>query len=109
MSQIGMARDNWENTGSTYTYSSQASTRNKDTYFQYVISAVVNYWMVRASYFAEALGQTNGAFPDADQKFNKAYVGTMPWSYGGVCHDVFSCWELDLTLGLSLFRVDLEA
>lgn len=61
LEEFGMARDNWENKEKEYPYLSSASTSNKDTYFNTIIGTVMDEFR-------------NGG----------AYVGTSPWSYGGL-------------------------
>lgn len=62
LEEFGMARNNWENRDKEYTYLSSASSSNKDEYFQTIIGAVMD------------------KFKDP----KAAYVGTCPWSYGGI-------------------------
>jgi len=47
LDNAGFPRDNWHNKeNNKYLYGSEASTRNKDTYFDSVLSLIVNYWAV---------------------------------------------------------------
>lgn len=62
LEEFGMARDNWQNQGLEYEYLSSASTSNRDNYFETIINAVLESFMDTAG----------------------AYVGTMPWAYGGI-------------------------
>ncbi|CDR88623.1 related to Endo-1,4-beta-mannosidase [Sporisorium scitamineum] len=64
LEEFGMARDNWQNNvrAGEYQYASKATTANKDDYFTHIIGLAVNS-------FKSAKG---------------GFVGTAPWSYGGV-------------------------
>jgi mannan endo-1,4-beta-mannosidase len=64
LEEFGMARNNWENVGKGYPYLSSAGTSNKDEYFETVI------------------GEVAKCFKSDEDK--GAYVGSCPWTYGGL-------------------------
>ncbi|KAH7106924.1 glycoside hydrolase [Auriculariales sp. MPI-PUGE-AT-0066] len=62
LEEFGFPRDNWLNKGDgKYLYASTATTRNKDAYFDSVLSLITTYW-------AEG----------------KGFAGFQPWAYGGI-------------------------
>ncbi|PWN36598.1 glycoside hydrolase [Meira miltonrushii] len=61
LEEFGMARDNWKNKDSAYTYSTKASTTHRDAYFSHLFEIVFSSFQQRTG-----------------------FAGLMPWSYGGL-------------------------